>query len=107
MTEIVQFETRHGPVFVEVAKDSVGTERMARNQVGVLQTETRLDEALQAAQPAIRAVLETMRELVQEEHVVQFGVKLNAATGVVLSKTAAEGHFIVKITWRRDTTSEE
>ena len=106
MTEIVQFETRHGPVFVEVAKDTIGTERIARNQVGVLQAETRLDEALEAAQPAIRAVLETMRELVQEEHVVQFGIKLNATAGVVVAKTAAEGHFTVTITWRRDTTSE-
>ena len=106
MTEIVQFETRHGPVFVEVANDTVGTERISRDEVGVLQAETRLDEALQGAQPAIRAVLETMRELVQEEHVVQFGIKLNAATGVVVAKTAAEGHFVVTITWRRDTTSE-
>ena len=107
MTEIVQFETRHGPVFVEVAEDSVGTERIARNQVGVLQAETRLDEALQAAQPAIRALLEGMRQLAQEQHVVQFGIKLNAAAGVVVAKTAAEGHFIVKFTWRRDTTSDE
>jgi Trypsin-co-occurring domain 1 len=106
VTEIVQFETRHGPVFVEVAKDTVDTERLARNQVGVLQAETRLDEALQAAQPAIRALSETMRELAQEEHVVQFGIKLNAAAGVVVAKTAAEGHFTVTITWRRDTTSE-
>ena len=106
MTEIVQFETRHGPVLVEVAKDTVDTEGLARNQVGALRAEKRLDEALQAAQPAIRAVLETMRELVQEEHVVQFGITLDAAAGVVVAKTAAEGHFMVTITWRRDTTSE-
>jgi len=106
MTEIVQFETRYGPVLVEVAKDTVDTERRERNQVGALQAETRLDEAVQAAQPAIRAVLQTMRELAQEEHVVQFGIKLNAAAGVVVAKTAAEGHFMVTITWRRDTTSE-
>jgi hypothetical protein len=106
VTEIVQFETRHGPVFVEVANDTVGTERISRDEVGVLQAETRLDEALQGAQPTIRAVLETMRELVQEEHVVQFGIKLDAAAGVVVAKTAAEGHFVVTITWRRDTTSE-
>jgi hypothetical protein len=105
VTEIVQFETRHGPVFIEVAKDTVGTE-IARNQAGVLQAETRLDEALQAAQPAIRELVEGMRELAQEEHVVQFGIKLNAGAGVVVAKTAAEGHFTVTITWRRDTTSE-
>jgi hypothetical protein len=106
VTEIVQFETRHGPVLVEVAKDTVDTERIVRNQVGGLQADTRLDEALEGAQPAIRAVLETMRELVQEEHVVQFGITLDAAAGVVVAKTAAEGHFMVTITWRRDTTSE-
>ncbi len=107
MTEIVQFETGHGPVLVEVAEVSIGTEHIARNQVGVLQAETRLDEAIQAAWPAIRVVLETLRELASEEHVVEFGIKLNAEAGVVVAKTAAEGHFIVKITWRRDTTSQE
>jgi uncharacterized protein (DUF2267 family) len=107
VTEIVQFETGHGPVLVEVAEDSVRTERIARNQLGVLQAETRLDDALQAARPAIRAVLETLRELAPEEHVVEFGIKLNAEAGVVVTKSTSEGHFRVKITWRRDTTSEE
>ena len=57
MTEIVQFETGQGPAFVEVAEDSIGTERLERDEVGVLQGGKRLDEALQAARPAIRAVL--------------------------------------------------
>ena len=107
MTEIVQFETGHGRVFVEVAEDGIGTERIARNEDGVLQAETRLDEALQVARPAIRAVLDTLRDLVPEEHVVEFGIKLNAEAGVVVAKSAAEGHFTVRITWRRDTTSEK
>ena len=107
MTEIVQFETGHGLVFVEVAEDSIGTERIARNEDGVLQAETRLDDALQIARPAIRAVLDTLRELAPEEHVVEFGIKLNAEAGVVVAKSAAEGHFTVRITWRRDTTSEK
>jgi Trypsin-co-occurring domain 1 len=107
VTEIVQFETGHGPVLVEVAEVNVGTEHIARNQVGVLQAEKRLDEAIHAARPAIRALLETLRELASEEHVVEFGIKLNAEAGVVVARTAAEGHFIVRITWRRDTTSEE
>jgi hypothetical protein len=57
-------------VLVEVAEANVGTEHIARSQVGVLQAETRLDEAIQAARPAIRSLLETLRELASEEHVV-------------------------------------
>ena len=94
-------------MFVEVAEDSIGTERIARNEDGVLQAETRLDDALQIARPATRAVLDTLRELAPEEHVVEFGIKLNAEAGVVIAKSAAEGHFTVRITWRRDTTSEK
>ena len=45
--------------------------------------------------------------LLPEEHVVEFGIKLNSEAGVVVSRTAAEGHFTVKITWRRDITSVE
>ena len=107
MTEIVQFETGQGPAFVEVVEDSIGTERLVRDEGGVLQARKRLDEALQAARPALRAVLETLRELSPDEHVVEFGIKLNAEAGVVLAKTTAEGHFTLKLTWRRDTTSEQ
>ena len=91
MTKIVQFETGHGLVLVEVAEDSMGTERIARNEDGVLQAETRLDDALQIARPAIRAVLDTLRELAPEEHVVQFGIKLNAEAGVVVREVGSRG----------------
>ena len=104
MTEIVQFETGHGPVLVEGRERQRGHRADGAQPLGVLLADKHLDEALQAARPAIRAVLDTLRELAPEEHVVEFGIKLDANAGVVVAKAAAEGHFTVKITWRRDTT---
>jgi hypothetical protein len=30
---------------------------------------------------------------------LEFGVKLAGEAGAIIAKTAAEGHFIVKLTW--------
>ena len=80
-------------MLVEIAEVSIGMEHIALDQVGVLQAETRLDEAIQAARPAIRAVLGNAAGTSSEQHVAETGIKLNAEAVVVVAKTPAEGHF--------------
>jgi Trypsin-co-occurring domain 1 len=40
-------------------------------------------------------------QLAPDEHEIEFGIKLNAEAGVVVAKSAVEGHFSVKLLWRR------
>jgi len=104
MDEIVRFHTNAGtPLLVEVEDDSFGLERVARDDKGVIEASQRLDEALERAQPTIRSVVGALRELAPDEHEVEFGIKLNAEAGVVVAKTAVEGHFNVKLTWKSST----
>jgi Trypsin-co-occurring domain 1 len=102
MSELVRFEDRNGSVLlVEVDEESLGIERIRRDENGVVEAGKRLDEALAAAQPTIRTVIQTLRGLAPDEHEIEFGIKLNAEAGVVVAKSAVEGHFNVKLLWRR------
>jgi hypothetical protein len=102
MSELVRFEDRDGSaLLVEVDEESLGVERIRRDENGVVEAGQRLDEALAAAQPTIRTVIQRLRGLAADEHEIEFGIKLNAEAGVVVAKSAVEGHFNVKLVWRR------
>lgn len=61
----------------------------------------RLEDALAQARPAIRSVVDSVRALGPDEYEIEFGMKFNAESGVVIAKTAVEGHFMVKVRWTR------
>jgi hypothetical protein len=102
LSELVRFEDQNGAaLLVEVDEESLGVQRIKRDDNGVVEAGKRLDEALAAAQPTIRTVIQTLTQLVPDEHEIEFGIKLNAEAGVVVAKSAVEGHFNVKLLWRR------
>lgn len=102
MTEIVRFAGPDGAsLLVEVDEDSPGLERISRDSAGVAEAGRRLEDALATARPAIRSVIDSVRALAPDEYEVEFGVKLSAEAGVVVAKTAVEGHFNVKVHWSR------
>ncbi|MPY56348.1 CU044_2847 family protein [Streptomyces spongiae] len=107
MSELVRFETTDGAsMVVEVEDTSPGLENVGHGDNGVLEASRRLDEMLTGARPTIESVLGLLRQLAPDEYEVEFGIKLNAEAGVVVAKTAAEGHFNVRLGWRRDGTAE-
>jgi predicted nucleic acid-binding Zn-ribbon protein len=102
MAELVRFTGPDGAsLLVEVEDDAPGLERISRDSGGVVQAGRRLEDALEAVRPAIRSVVDSVRTLAPDEYEVEFGMKLNAESGVVIAKTAVEGHFAVKIHWSR------
>lgn len=106
MSDLVRFETEQGAaLLVEVEENTFGVERVARTDRGILQASQRLEEAFAAARPAIEAVAKAVRRLAPAEHEIEFGITLNAETGVILAKTAVEGHFTVKLKWTGTTTA--
>lgn len=102
MSEIVSFKTEGGEeVFVEIDERPYGTERVARDDRGLVEAADTLESALSRAAPALRRIAAALRDLAPDEHAVEFGLKLNAEAGAIVAKTSAEGHFTVKMTWRR------
>ncbi|WP_406175890.1 CU044_2847 family protein [Streptomyces sp. NBC_00996] len=102
MSDLVRFETRDGAAMVvEIEDTSPGLENVARDDNGILEASRRLDQMLTGARPTIEAVLDLLRQLAPDEYELEFGIKLNAEAGVVVAKTAAEGHFNVRLGWQR------
>ncbi|MFJ9608977.1 CU044_2847 family protein [Kitasatospora sp. NPDC101176] len=101
MPELLRFQ---GPddssLIVEVEDDSPGIELVSRSAEGIAEAAHQLDDALTACRPTIESVLAALKHLRPEQIEVSFGIKLNAEAGVVIAKTAAEGHFDVTMSWR-------
>ncbi|MFB6988901.1 MULTISPECIES: CU044_2847 family protein [unclassified Streptomyces] len=106
MSEVVRFAGPDGTsLHVEVAEDAPGLERIARDSDDVVRAGQRLEDALAQARPAIRSVVDSVRALGPDACEIEFGVKFNAESGVVIAKTAIEGHFVVKVQWSRPAPS--
>jgi hypothetical protein len=108
MSELVRFTGPDGEsLVVEMDDDSPGLERIARGTGGIADAGRRLNDALASTGPTIRSVLGSLESFAPDEHEIEFGIKLNAEAGVIVAKSAAEGHFSIKMCWRRPSAPQE
>ncbi|KOX03392.1 hypothetical protein ADK65_07570 [Streptomyces sp. NRRL B-1140] len=100
MAELVRFDGPDGAsLMVEVEDDDAGLELISRDPNGVVRAGRRLEEALASVRPALRSVVDSVAALAPDAYEVEFGMKLNAESGVVVARTALEGHFSVRLQW--------
>lgn len=100
MVQLVSFSSNAGPpLLVEVSDDSPGLERVAREDGGVVQASETLEQALTRSMPTLRTIIHSVRALAPDQAQVEFGITLSAEAGVVVAKTAVEGHFTVTLSW--------
>jgi hypothetical protein len=102
MTELMRFSTDRGSVVVEVDDDEPGFEPVSRGSSEIVKdTKRHLVEALNGVREAAEETLGvfTTGALRPTSVELEFGVKLNAEAGAIITKTAVEGHFTVKVTW--------
>jgi len=101
VAELVRFESSTGEsLLVEVGDDEFGVARISRDD-GVIEATKSLENALKATRSSLTAIVDSIRDLAPDEYEIEFGMKLNAEAGVIVAKTALEGHFTVKLAWKR------
>ncbi|MFF7976102.1 CU044_2847 family protein [Streptomyces sp. NPDC007905] len=106
MSELVRFEGPEGSeLVVEVVDDTPGLELISRREDGIVEARRRLGESLQSTLPTLRSVVDTARALAPQEMEIEFGMKFTAEAGVVVAKTATEGHFALRLRWARADTA--
>ncbi|MER7398759.1 CU044_2847 family protein [Streptomyces sp. NPDC000151] len=90
-----------GEVIVETADEGAGTVGAGRADGAVADGTTTFDRALDGVRGAADAALRCFGSLAQrpDEVQIQFGVKLTAQAGAVITKTGVEGHLQVTVTW--------
>ncbi|MFC5822279.1 CU044_2847 family protein [Nonomuraea insulae] len=101
MSKVVRYTTNDGAeLLVEVEDDAYGTARISRGD-GIIDAGKHLEEVLEKTLTTVKPVVDAVRKLAPDAHEIEFGLKLNAEAGVLVAKTAMEGHFTVKLTWNK------
>ncbi|WP_232626926.1 CU044_2847 family protein [Streptomyces alfalfae] len=107
MTELMRWESDEGPVVVEVDSGDPGVRSVSRRgeHDEIHDVEGRFESALHNVRGAAMSALRTFRERSLDPDAIEleFGVKLSAAAGAVIARTAAEGHLTVRLSWTRRT----
>lgn len=60
-----------------------------------------LEDALDHIRPAAQLIVDKLRDVSPQEIEVEFGVRLEAEAGVVITKTKAEAHFKIVLKWKK------
>lgn len=106
----MRWESDEGPVVVEVDSRDPGFRSVSRRGDGeVHEVEGRFESALHNVRGAAMSALRTFRDRALDPDAIEleFGVKLSAAAGAVIAKTATEGHLTVKLTWSRPAVAQD
>jgi len=91
---------------ITIEVDEPGSQGVTRGGRGfnvVEEAKQKFEDALRQIKPATVAIIKTLRELSDspDEASVEFGVKLNANSGVILASAGVEANFVFKLTWKR------
>lgn len=101
-----------GSVVVEMDDAASAPQKTMRGGVAadaIAKASQTFDEALDGVRSASEAMLAQLASLAQppDELAIEFGIKLNAETGAVIAKAAAEANFTVSLKWKRGTAGKE
>ena len=92
-----------GSLVVEVDEPENAGPRPAGVGDGALERATTgLDQAIAKVRPLAEALLTQLQSLTRQpdEVTVEFGIKLNAAAGIVIASTAVEGNCKITLGWK-------
>ena len=106
--ETVVYEVEETNSYVSNHEDVVTRSGQASKSL-IEKSNVSLNETIERIKPATNKLLSTVRHLHEtpQEIEVTFGVKLTAKAGVVIALGGVEAHYVVKITWKENSRSEE
>lgn len=108
MKRLVKFPLEDGGficVEVEIEDDEADVIEVSR---GLHQASKTLESALETVKPTASAIIQKFRFISDppDEIEVEFGLKLNAEVGALITNAGAEAHYTVKLTWKRNSKTE-
>lgn len=93
-----------GSILVEAADGPSGPVKAGRIGDAIRELPVGLSAALEPVTGLAHTVLTRLREAGPAELEVEFGIDLATEAGVVITKSAANCHVTVKVTWRKQDT---
>ena len=105
MSELVEYELADGTrVLVEVEASSAGpVTRGGRREDELIKAQGTFEQALRRIGPMTAAAFDQLRQLADapDEIDIEFGIKLHAEMGAIISKAGGEANFQISLRWRR------
>jgi hypothetical protein len=65
-----------------------------------------LEHAMELLSPAAQMIVEKLKSAAPSEVAVEFGVKLQAEAGIVITKAGSEAHFQITMKWKSAKSSK-
>jgi hypothetical protein len=94
-------DEEEGQLVVEVMPDPRDIQHVSRTGDRIVQATQTLERALQPITRAAAMTLRSLRAIDPTAVQVEFGVRIHAKTGAVITEAGAEGHLKVTVTWDR------
>ena len=105
MTELLRFplgeEGDEGHVTVEIDDDEAGVVPASGIGDQLSASADSLRTVLEPVRRAAVTALETFQAVRPTTVSLEFGIRLHATAGAILTKAGAEGHLVVRLSWRR------
>ena len=103
MKKIIEFELNGQPVYFETEMtEAEGMRRVSRGADDEPEkASSRFIDAVARIKPAAEVVLNAFREMNTPDEIgLEFGIKFNVKTGVVIASTDSEATFKVSLKWK-------
>ncbi|MFJ3416207.1 CU044_2847 family protein [Streptomyces sp. NPDC086082] len=108
MTELLHIaisdEEGGGHLVVEVDEDEPGMMPASRIGDRMHEASVSLVDSLAPIRRAAEASLRAFLVLEPTTVDLEFGVRLNASAGAVLTKAGVEGHIVVRLSWQKEAS---
>lgn len=107
MKRLIEFPLEDGStILVEVdePESAGGTARVSRGDKTVAKANQTFESALDKIKPTANAVISKLRDLIEQpdEICVEFGLKFNAKSDIILASAGIEANFKVTLKWQKD-----
>jgi hypothetical protein len=96
-----------GSVLVETRSAADGPVKAGRIADVIHEFPATLQASLRPVSATARALLHQLREAGPDEVEVEFGVDLAVQAGAVITKSEANCHLKVKVTWKNDQSGQD
>lgn len=96
-------DDEEGALIVEVSPDPRDIRQVSRTGDRVIRATQTLEESLQPVVRAAARALQALRTAGPTAVQVEFGVRIHAKAGAVLTEAGTEGHLKVTMSWDRAT----
>ena len=105
MKQLVEYPLQDGgSLFIEqeVPESQSGLDQAALSGEVVLKAQQTLEGALEQFKPAASAIVRHLRGLADapDEFEVEFGLKVTASVGIVVSSGSTEANLVVRLRWK-------